>query len=147
MQRRPFFCEDRLAAVAVLLASLIYGWNARIIGGLGSDDVVGPGGLPILIAMAGVGLGGWLFLSPANDIEFEPIGGRVWLYWVGFGVYALLIPVAGFGISTLIFLSAIFISLRAPAIRAVTIAGATTLVLWFVFARLLDVRISLIPWS
>src|SRR5690606_28985454 len=117
----------------------------RIISELGSDDVVGPSGFPSLISLAGIGLGGWLFVRPDRDGGFAELRRPTWFYWLGFCLYALLIPWIGFGISPALFLSAVFMFLRTPALHAIMIAVAVSFGLWFVFARLLGVRIHLMP--
>jgi hypothetical protein len=61
------FKEDRIVGILILIASSIYGWSAYEMTGLRSDDAVGPGGFPVLIAVAGIGLSAFLIARPGSE--------------------------------------------------------------------------------
>lgn len=139
--------EDRVVALVIVAISAAYGLSARALGSLRSDDAVGPAGFPFLIAAGGLALGLALwFQRPSNEPK-EPLGGRVWLYWLVFLAYAFAVHYIGFGISTAAFLTLTFVILKVPSWRAALVAVIVSAVLWLVFAKLLEVRLAIGFWS
>jgi putative tricarboxylic transport membrane protein len=139
--------EDRVVALIVVAISVAYGLSARALGSLSSDDAVGPAGFPALIALGGLVLGMALSFQRPSGGPKEPLGGRVWLYWLVFLAYALAVHYAGFALSTAVFLTATFIILKVPTCRAALVAVIASAVLWLVFARLLELRLAVGFWS
>jgi putative tricarboxylic transport membrane protein len=139
--------EDRVVALMIVAISVAYGLSARALGSLRSDDAVGPAGFPVLIALGGLALGMALWFQRPSGEPKEPLGGRIWLYWLVFLAYAFAVHYAGFGVSTAIFLMATFVILKVPAWRATLVAVMVSAVLWLAFAKLLDVRLAIGFWS
>jgi hypothetical protein len=139
--------SERVAASVILAAFVAYGWGALRMTGLRSDDFVGPSGMPLLIAAVGVLASIVLLVRPDRHCGAADIGGKVWLYWLAIVVYVVAFPWLGFGISSFAFLVATFVILRVAVLRAVLLALVVTAALWLVFARLLDIELSLVPWS
>jgi hypothetical protein len=103
--------------------------------------------MPLLIAAVGVLASIVLLVRPDRHCGAADIGGKVWLYWLAIVVYVVAFPWLGFGISSFAFLVATFVILRVAVLRAVLLALVVTAALWLVFARLLDIELSLVPWS
>jgi putative tricarboxylic transport membrane protein len=139
--------EDRVVALMIMAISAAYGLSARALGSLRSDDAVGPAGFPLLIAVGGLALGLSLWFQRPSQEPKERLGGRVWLYWLVFLVYAFAVHYAGFAISTAVFLTLTFVILKVPSWRAALVAVIVSAVLWLIFAKLLDVRLAIGFWS
>lgn len=139
--------EDRVVALMIVAISVAYGLSARALGSLRSDDAVGPAGFPLLVALGGLMLGLALWFQRPSQEPKESLGGRVWLYWLVFLGYAFAVHYAGFGVSTVVFLTLTFVILKVPSWRAALVAVIVSAVLWLVFAKLLNVRLAIGFWS
>jgi hypothetical protein len=146
MKSSSSFPEDRIVGILIFASCLAYGWGAWKVSGLRSDDFVGPSGFPALIAIAGVGLSCLLILKPSFESN-EGLGGLVWAYWGAFLFYAAVMPLLGFGISSMIFLASTFLVLRAKISTTIAVSVIATSVLLLVFGYLFDLRITFGPWG
>ena len=148
-QRRPDRAALAIAAGLAVLAAVIL-WDALSLPAAGGAYArVGPKTFPIVVSVALFGLAAWtVFAALRRDFperEEQTYPPLVWIV-AGLAAQMLLLKPAGFSIATgLLFGATAKAFGKGPLWMTIPIGIALSLVVWFVFARLLQLSLPAGP--
>ncbi len=137
--------SDRLAALVIFVAAVLYAREATTFHGATVADVVGPAAYPALVGGLAALLAAIQFVRPRDSAGGEPFWrqhGRPILLALSLFAYTRALEPLGFVVSTFLYLtgSHLWLGERRPALAVLLAAGLTT-ALWLVFDRALGLAL------
>jgi putative tricarboxylic transport membrane protein len=129
---------SRVLGVALLLLAAFAIWSAQSLEVAFAADPLGPRGFPTTVA-AVMGLcGALLLLPPGPRFDWPERRFAPWLLIAAMVGYALVLAPLGFLPATALLAAAVALLFGARALPALVTGAVTSLVLWALFDRLLD---------
>jgi putative tricarboxylic transport membrane protein len=146
-RRRPDWAALAIAAGLALIAAVVL-WDAQRIGGVANYGI-GPKTVPIIVGICLAGLAVWTGVEALRgdfpERERQNLPPLVWVVG-GLAAQMLLLKVAGFSIATgLLFAATAKAFGKGPLWKTIPIGILIALVVWFIFARGLQLSLPAGP--
>ncbi len=129
---------SRVLGGALLLLALLAVWSAQSLEVAFAADPLGPRGFPTTVAAIMGGCGALLLPPPGPAFEWPARRLAPWLLIAAMIGYALALAPLGFLPATALLAGAVALLFGAPPLPALATGTTTSLLLWALFDRLLD---------